>query len=366
MISGEHMIDGYYNLKKEDLKNLLKAVIKDFRLISPQPANGADFLFQETEDSGKINLNYDITSNTLKEFFFPARETVFEYEKRKDGSVETVPGADTFKGETVFLGPRSCDIRAVYFQDCFFGKEPKDSLYWRKRDKSILISFACNKPPRKGCFCVYTNNSGPVLEKGEGFDLQFIDLAGFYLVEVGTGKGKNFIKKYGKLFKQSDEKILAKKSCIKESCLKHFEKEYNIMDIYEKLKDINLEKLWEELGKRCTNCGGCEFICPTCFCFYTQDIEHSKGKGERIRAWDSCIFSGYSRMAGGVNPHEKNSDRISRRFFCKLYNCYKWFGVFGCTGCGRCSFVCPVNLDMESFIASLMKTDRYQPLLKEL
>lgn len=340
--------------------------MKDFRLIGPQPASGGDFLFQETEDLEKIDLNYDITSNTLKEFFFPARETIFTYDQRKNSSFNIAPEKERSDGWTIFLGVRSCDVRAVLFQDRFFGQEPKDELYWRKREKSILISFACNQPPRQTCFCIFTQNSGPVLEKGEGFDLQFIDLTQQYLVEIGTDRGKDLIRKYAEFFMPADKDMEERKPRLKEGCLRHFHKEYDIMKIYEKLQSTDLNNLWQELGKRCTNCGGCEFICPTCFCFYTQDIELLPGKGKRIRAWDACCFSGYSRMAGDNNPHEANSERISRRFFCKLYNCFRWFGIFGCTGCGRCSFVCPVNLDMESFIASLMQGEIYQPLLKEL
>jgi ferredoxin len=252
----------------------------------------------------------------------------------------------------------------VRFQDWFFSQEPKDGPYWSKRDKGIIISFACNEPAQDSCFCILTG--GPCLEKDDGFDLQFIDLGKTYLVEVGTKKAEEFLKKYKKFFTPADKNIQDKKHYLKEACAGHFSKKYDIMQLHEKLKNMNLQALWEELGRRCTNCGGCEFICPTCFCFYTQDIEHTKGKGERIRAWDSCCFSGYSRMSGDNNPHEKNSERIRRRFFCKLYNCFRWSGMFGCTGCGRCSFVCPVNLDMESFIASLMVQEKYQPLLKEL
>lgn len=354
----------FYILKKEKLKAFLKSAMENFHLVGPQFINMGDFLFQEIQDLEKINLDYDITSNTLKEFFFPRRETIFSYEKNAGGLVEVTLPQDRIKKETIFFGVRACDVRAVYFQDRFFSQEPKDNLYWQKRDKSILISFACNKPPRQSCFCLVSG--GPCLEKNEGFDLQFIDLVNMYLVEIGTTKGINLVKKYKRFFSVTDEKLKDKKYQLKESCLKHFAKEYDIHRIYERLKSEDLKDLWDKLGKRCTNCGGCEFICPTCFCFYTQDIEYSKNKGKRIRAWDSCCFSGYSRMAGEVNPHERNYDRISRRFFCKLYNCYNWFKVFACTGCGRCSFVCPVNLDMESFIASLMKANQYSPLLKEL
>lgn len=354
----------YFLIAKEKLKDFLKAVMKTYCLVAPQPAVGGDFLFQETKDIGRISLNYDITANSLKEFFFPQREAIFKYEKKKS-SFKIVSVKGELKEEIVFLGVRACDVRAVNFQDQFFSQEPKDELYWQKRNKSMIISFACKEPARQSCFCILSG--GPCLEKNEGFDLQFIDLAKAYLVEIGTTKGRDLIKKYKRFFSLADKDMQDKKAHLKEHCLRHFKEGYEVMRIYEKLKNKELGDLWEELGKRCTNCGGCEFICPTCFCFYSQDIEDKPGRGQRLRGWDSCTFSGYSRMAGDVNPHEKNSERISRRFFCKLYNCYRWFGVFACTGCGRCSFVCPVNLDMESFISSLIKEENtYQPLLKEL
>lgn len=359
------MKSNYYILSKDKLTGFLKAAARDYGLVAPQSAEGGDFLFQETEDLDKINLNYDTTYNSLKEFFFPAREIIFRYERKPGSSFKIIPCQDKIKPQTIFFGLRSCDVRAVNFQDAFFAQEPRDALYWQKRERAILVSFACNKPPRKSCFCVFTKG-GPFLEKDEGFDLQVIDAVKKYLVEAGTKKGEDLINQYRKFFTKAGYNDIQKKSLLKDDCANEFVQKYNLLSIYAKLKHEDLSSLWEELGKRCTNCGGCEFICPTCFCFYTQDIEYSPHRGARIRGWDSCTFSGYSRMAGEVNPHERNSDRISRRFYCKLYNCYNWFKLFACTGCGRCSFVCPVNLDMESFLASLTPANKYQPLLKEL
>lgn len=359
-------MNDYYVLKKEKLKSFLRAAMGDFCLIGPVEEKNNDFLLQETEDPEKINLNYDTASNSLKEFLFPRREKIFSYESRPGALTKIIPAGDTMRRPIIFFGVRSCDIRAVYFLDLFFGREPRDMPYLRKRNKSILISLACNRPPMGSCFCVYTNKSGPFLQQGEGFDLQFIDLSSDYLVEVGSSKGKMLIKKYIKFFMTAGKDAVNKIVVLKEACLSGFALKYDLAGVRNKLKNANLHEVWKELGKRCTNCGGCEFICPTCFCFYQQDLKSSKDKGERIRAWDSCTFIGYSRMAGDSATHEKNSDRVSRRFFCKLYNCYSWFGVFGCTGCGRCSFVCPVNLDMESFIRSFTVGGAFKPLLKEL
>jgi ferredoxin len=352
-------------LKKEKLSSFLKAAMKDFCLVGPQEAVGGDFLLQEVEDPGKLRLDYDITANTLKEFFFPRKESIFKFDKKPRGLFKVTPIKDGMKRPVLFFGVRSCDVKAVYFQDLFFGRDPKDMLYWEKRDKGLLISFACNKPPRKSCFCAHTK-SGPFLEDGEGFDLQFIDLPTDFLVEVGSQKGMDLVKRYARFFTPAGEDALGKRSSLKQDSSKEFSSKYDLIKVRDKLKSADLGELWEALGKRCTNCAGCEFICPTCFCFYQQDVKSSEDKGERIRAWDSCTFAGYSRMAGEATPHESNAERISRRFFCKLYNCYNWFSVFACTGCGRCSFVCPVNLDMESFISSLEQGNTYKPLLKEL
>lgn len=359
------MQNTFYTLKKDRLKIFLRAIMKEYCVVAPIAVEAGDIFFQETKDPEKIRLNYSITSNTIKEFFFPRREVIFTYQKAPDGSIKIIPSRGRITRGTIFWGLRSCDVRGVYFQDRFFAREPKDTLYWKKRNKGLLISFACNSPSRQSCFCASTK-CGPFLEKAGGFDLQFIDIHKNYLVEIGTEKGEKLIKKYKRFFSPADNALARKKSYLYEASLKQFPQKDNIFFIYGKLKSLNLENLWEELGRRCRKCGACSFICANCFCFYTQDIEYSKNKGERIRMWDSCVFSGYSRMAGGFNPHEKNSDRIKRRFFCKHYNCYRWFKMFSCTGCGRCSFVCPVNLDMESFITGLMNSNRYKPLLKKL
>lgn len=355
-----------YKFKKSDLKKFLKAIMRDFRLISPQPAGKGDFLFSDTLSPENISLDYHTTANSVKEFFFPAREEIFRYQKGPSGLVKISQASEEKIRQTVFFGLRPCDVRGVNFHDLFFSQEPQDELYRKKREKGIFISFACARPARDSCFCASMHKNGPLLEKEEGFDLQFIESGNSYLVEAGSKKGEGLIRKYAKFFRPPDIDIQLLKSRFREASLKQFKRLYDINLVYDKLKNEGLKELWDELGKRCTNCAGCEFICPTCFCFYTQDIESGAERGRRIRAWDSCTFSGYSRIAGGANPHEKNSQRISRRFFCKLYNSYNWFKLSACTGCGRCSFVCPVNLDMESFISGLLKSGGYQPLLKEL
>jgi ferredoxin len=111
------------------------------------------------------------------------------------------------------------------------------------------------------------------------------------------------------------------------------------------------EKVWEEVGNRCLECGGCSYVCPTCTCFTVADRGVGDGATERVRLWDSCALSGFTRMAGGHNPRKAVHDRRNRRFFRKLshYFIQRELSV-ACVGCGRCVEVCHGDVGMPSVV----------------
>jgi len=71
-------------------------------------------------------------------------------------------------------------------------------------------------------------------------------------------------------------------------------------------------------GQRCLECGGCTYVCPACTCFTVSDRQVGPDEFERVRIWDACALSGFTRMAGGFNPRRAVHDRRNRRFFRKL------------------------------------------------
>jgi ferredoxin len=51
----------------------------------------------------------------------------------------------------------------------------------------------------------------------------------------------------------------------------------------------------------------------------------------------------------GHNPRPSKTERVRQRFMHKLkYIPLKQDGTKGCTGCGRCVVMCPVNIDIRS------------------
>lgn len=338
-------------LKKKDLFKLLDKAQGKYTLIVPCRKPWGDILFEESGPTEELPQDYVLPYNSLKDFFFPQSEVLLpkRYSKRDR--------------QILFFGVRPCDTKALNFQDFFFKREPEDFYYLSKRQNSLIISVACNTPA-KTCFCLFTK-SGPYLEEQDNFDLQFTDIGTEYLVEVGNKKGEDFISDNKEFFQESNVTHMQIKNTHHQHCKMKMGAAYDMEEVNKKLAEENLELLWKELGLRCTNCGGCEFICPTCFCFNIQD--YIQGKDViRMRSWDSCTFEGYSRMAGGFNPYYKREERIKKRFYCKLYHAKIWFNMYGCVGCGRCTSVCPVNLEMESSLDSLTKGNTYKSLLKEL
>lgn len=100
---------------------------------------------------------------------------------------------------------------------------------------------------------------------------------------------------------------------------------------------------WEALGRECLGCGGCTFVCPVCHCF--NILDQGVPDGERMRCRDSCILSGFSRLAGGANPRRTAGQRLQHWYQDKFEDIPKMIGLLGCVGCGRCHLVCPSAID---------------------
>src|ERR1019366_2904624 len=117
-----------------------------------------------------------------------------------------------------------------------------------------------------------------------------------------------------------------------------------------------LDKTWEEIGNRCLECGGCTYVCPACTCFTVSDRQVGPEEVERVRIWDSCGLSGFTRMAGGFNPRRAVHDRRNRRFFRKLAHYFIQRELdMACVGCGRCAAVCHGDIGMPSVVEMIRR-----------
>ena len=334
-------------LKKDHLTAFLRKLSKEYQLVAPLRNRHGDTLFSRIDDVDIAAPDLvNQPQNSLKEFMFPQQETLFEYQVSADGDYQ-FSHADQTIAPTIYFGVRSCDVSALLYMDVTFLQAHTDPHYLARRQHSVLIGLNCNKP-QANCFCNATK-SGPFLEYGT--DLQLTDLGDRFLVEVGRAKGQSIVKRWPHFFspaKGEDEKLQY------QAFLETRGGFTKLVHIDQAIKHLNSKEVpdsvWTTLSQRCQDCGGCTYICPTCTCFTITDQPRSPTKGLRVRSWDACTFSGFTRMAGGHNPVERGNDAIRQRFMHKLHYDVQSHGRPSCVGCGRCVNICFGGTDILRFI----------------
>jgi ferredoxin len=337
-------------LRKEHLKPFLRKITKERVLIAPVKNHYGDTMLEVISSVDKVAL--DLAAKPVmppKNFFLPQTETLFTYQRNGTGYrfhevLENTPN--------VFFGLRSCDLWSILFLDMMFQENFKDRYYLNRRSNAVLINIGCNKP-MENCFCS-SIKSGPFLE--HGYDLQLTDLGDRFLVEIGRPKGKALIDEWSYFFTRP---TVRDREARYEIVLEAESKFKEIVDLNTAvsylMNDAMDDALWEELGNRCQSCGGCAYVCPTCYCFNIVDRPVSKTAGERVRMRDACTFGGFTRLAGGYNPRHEKGRRIRRRFYHKLCYDNEKYHLPGCVGCGRCVEICFGHIDMIHFIKMVCK-----------
>jgi len=340
-------------LNKNYLSYWLRQLRKEMELIGPMKDFNGDFVFRGVEQIHEISLECPASMPSPKEFVFPQVEEMFEYTGEEINDLRN-------NKKRVIFGIRSCDISAINLIERFFSgrsestriKRFEDSCYMSRRRNSLFISIGCNNP-EPTCFC-NSLGTGPFLESG--FDIQLTDLGDRYFVQTGSYSGERVIASFKHLFENVQKQDYDDQYEIMLSAQTKFEKRINLEEIREKILagDVS-DSFWEWVATRCFECGGCVYECPVCTCFNIVERPETEDKGKRVRIWDTCLFKGFTRMAGGNIPAEKKIMRIKRWWFHKLLYYPEQFKKFGCVGCGRCTITCPGRIDIATISQKIKK-----------
>ena len=344
-------------LNRADVLNLVDLLrAQGYEVIAPFRGPGRDTYFDTVTDQnrGQIQLHLPNPYYPPKRYVFPHIERLLKM-RRRDGEIQIE--ASPPPPQLAIFGIRSCDIAGIYHLDRFYlGRDFCDSYYERRRQNLLLVNLVCTDADcdiSDDCFCVCTD-TGPAAHAG--FDLQLMDLGDEFLAVAGTAAGENLFA--STIFRHATPAHVEQRRTRLDELRKQFKTQtswFSATVRYITQGEV-LEKMWEDIGNRCMECGGCTYVCPACTCFTVSDRPTGPNEFERVRSWDSCALSGFTRMAGGHNPRRAVHDRRNRRFFRKLAHYFIQRELtMACVGCGRCAAVCHGDIGMPAVVEMIRR-----------
>ena len=339
-----------FTLAKDGATKWLAKLLEAGEVIAPVRGPCGDVIFSTLRSPTQVLWDFENPLHPPKQYVLPQTDPLIRI--KRDGQRHEVEPIYDDAPRTLF-NLRSCDVQGIAFLTRMQEAEPADASYLRRARNLTLISLACATPCPAG-FCVCTD-SGPFLHKG--YDLQLTDLGGNFFVDVGSEKGEAAIARAPELFRQATEAETAKRQTLEAEAKTRFGPETcHFGSAMRRISTRRVpEALWEKMGDWCLECGGCNFVCPTCYCFSVKDLGRN-GTWVRCRLWDSCQYPAFTLEASGHNPRAQRKERMKRRFFHKVSaQYYTRDNMVGCVGCGRCIKTCLGSTHMPAVVAAIRK-----------
>jgi len=335
------------SIQREHLAGLLERWSQRYKVFAPCRQGQGECIFDRFDEE-TFTLDYRKPHLPPKAEYLPQSEVLFEV---RNGEYR----APMPEGDRLFFGIRACDMMGLRQASHFMNRDVVDPYYRSRNEGAVTVVMACKGPQNETCFCT-TTGSGPV--SSQGFDLQLYDFGDRFLVEAGSPRGNALLE---------EDMFDAVDAIWAQGAIQTFRDEASraipvvpaVSEAMEMLRNENVsDEVWDYFGTKCIVCGGCAFVCPTCTCFNVTDSVRDRESGVRVRAWDACLYGGFTKEASGHNPRGTQALRLKRRHEHKL----RYYsegdildGLCGCVGCGRCSDFCPVGIGTLEVVRAISR-----------
>lgn len=327
-------------LKKENVAALLQALSETQPVYVPGVAGEATRFVPYADG---VEARFDLVNVKMppKDAFFPATEKMYRWTRRDgDLSIETDFQA---AGPFTLFGVRPCDMASIDRLDAvFLTCGYVDEFYETRRNAATVVAVSCANPSAT-CFC---DSMGIDPNEAPSADVLLKDGGSAFEVVAQSEKGAAAVQAWKPYLEEGQLQVPQAHCTLK----------VDMSAVPEKLHAMFDDPIWQDVADQCITCGTCTFVCPTCYCFdISQDVRADEGN--RFRCWDSCMFSDYTRMAGGHNPRAAKASRVRQRFMHKLCYFNDRYGMDLCVGCGRCMRDCPAAVDITLIIDRIAAAD---------
>ena len=344
------MATTYRFAKASDLPAFLAHLSKDNRVLVPvvKPAVKTSIVYEPWHEG--LEFTMDKATVPPKEAVLPQTEVLVTYEKtRNPDKPDTflLKLADTPEAvPTVVFAARSCDARGFACLDRpFMNGLYKDPYYRARRESLTVVTLTCNTGCNT-CFCHWVG-AGP--SSPESSDVLMTELSDGYVLQAVSDRGRALLEAspLADAADREQEVMEARKAAWK-TLVEKEDLSWGPDRVLERFTDL---EFWTKATDRCLSCGACTYFCPSCYCFNMTDEGSGMGKpGRRLRSWDNCMSSLFTREASGHNPRAAKAERMRQRVTHKFATYPENWGAFSCMGCGRCISNCPARIDIRRIV----------------
>jgi formate hydrogenlyase subunit 6/NADH:ubiquinone oxidoreductase subunit I len=339
----------YKVITKKEFKKFINGLIRENPTFGPKEVDRrgdgtAVYQFKKVNSFDEMDLDYTVTYSSVKNFFLPFREELSRFDF-SDNDWEQV--VEYKVNPRVIVGVRPCDINALNILDkILIGGTFPSPYYLARRKNTFLVGM--DHEPLKDCFCESLRHE----TVHRGFNLFCTDIGDRYYLTIMSSKAFKFLQNVNVSdpTKDDDAKYHARRKYIRES----FQAKVEVAELPSVL-DIEFESaVWKKWGDKCLNCGSCAMVCPTCYCYGTEetiDVGLKESRKERVQ--HSCNLVDFAEVAGGHNFRPLKEDRLKYRF----YHHYRGFAQNAedpiCVGCNRCGRACLAGINPKEVIDEL-------------